>query len=247
MGIGYSERADLTVVASAGDGSVRFYRGEDMAPAGVIPLGEDADNVRIDPRQGNVIVGYGNGGLAIIDPMTRAKVADLRLPGHPESFQLDPASGRAFVNVPDARQVAVVDLSGGRANGVWQVPGARDHFPMAFAPEQRLVATVFRSPPELVLLQADTGAISAKFPACGDADDVFFDQRRQRIYVSCGSGEVDTWRRYAETYRPMPPTKTASGARTSLFVPELNRLFVAQRAGLLGSTGALLVYRRGGD
>ena len=37
--------------------------------------------------------------------------------------------------------------------------------------------------------------------------------------------------------------QTASGARTSLFVPELDRLFVAERAGLLGSEAAIRVYR----
>jgi len=37
--------------------------------------------------------------------------------------------------------------------------------------------------------------------------------------------------------------QTASGARTSLFVPELDRLFVADRAGLLGSEAAIRVYR----
>lgn len=243
QGVGYSEKADLVVVASAGDGSVRFYRGQDIAPAGVLQLSDDADNVRIEPRNGNVVVGYGSGGLAVIDPMTRAKVADLALPGHPEGFQLDPATGRAFVNVPDAHQITVVDLGSGQASGKWQVPGARSNFPMAYAPGQHLVATVFRSPPELVLLDAGTGAITARLPACGDADDVFFDDRRQRIYVSCGNGEVDTWRRDGTAYRPMPPTKTDGGARTSLFVPELDRLFVAQRAGLLGSRAAILVLR----
>ncbi|GAC1477648.1 MAG: hypothetical protein NVS2B11_00470 [Acetobacteraceae bacterium] len=243
QGVGYSEKADLLVVASAGDGSVRFYRGEDLAPAGVLQLGNDADNVRIDPRTGNVVVGYGSGSLAVIDPLTRAKIAEAPLPGHPEGFQLDPATRRAFVNVPDAHQITVVDLVGGRASGTWQVPGARSNFPMAYAPAQHLVASVFRSPPELVLFDAATGAVTARLPACGDADDVFFDDRRQRIYVSCGSGEVDTWRRDGTAYRPMPPTRTEGGARTSLFVPELDRLFVAQRAGLLGSKGAIQVFR----
>ncbi len=243
QGVGYSEKADLVVVASAGDGTVRFFQGEDMAPAGVLALGDDADNVRIEPRSGNVVVGYGSGGLAVIDPMTRAKVADIRLPGHPEGFQLDPAGGRAFVNVPDAHQIAVIDLGAARVTGAWQVPGGQSNFPMAFAPRENLVATVFRSPPDLVLLDVGTGAVTARLPACGDADDVFFDERRQRLYVSCGSGEVDTWQRDASFYRPTPRTATKSGARTSLFVPELDRLFVAQRAGMPGSPAAIRVYR----
>jgi hypothetical protein len=78
---------------------------------------------------------------------------------------------------------------------------------------------------------------------CGDADDVFFDDRRQRIYVSCGAGEVAVFERSAAGWEQIAPVRTAGGARTALFVPELDRLFVAKRAGLLGSEAAILVYQ----
>jgi hypothetical protein len=74
---------------------------------------------------------------------------------------------------------------------------------------------------------------------------VFFDARRARIYVSCGEGSVDVTQQDAGVYRSLGRIKTASGARTSLFVPELDRLFVAARAGFfgLGSDAAILVLR----
>lgn len=77
---------------------------------------------------------------------------------------------------------------------------------------------------------------------CGDADDVFFDPRRLRIYVSCGSGYV-VFEGNGSLYRAGARIATAAGARTSLFVPQLDRLIVAERAGLLGSEAALLVFR----
>ncbi len=245
QGVGYSEKADVLAVASAGDGSVRFYQGEGLAPAGMVSLGSDADNVRVDPQSGNVVVGYGSGGLAVIDPATRAKIADIALPGHPEGFRFDGA-GRAFVNIPDARQVAVIDLEAGRIGAAWRTPGVGGNFPMAFAPAEQLVAAVFRNPPKLLLLDAGSGAATARVEACGDADDVFFDGERKRIYVSCGEGAVSVFQRDAAGYRPLAAVKTASGARTSLFVPELDRLFVAARAGLLGSPAAILVLRPDG-
>src|SRR5215471_14842353 len=73
QGVAYVQKPDLVAVASAGDGTVRFFRGEDLAPAGSLALSSDADNVRIDQRTGNVVVGFGSGGLAIIDPEKRAK------------------------------------------------------------------------------------------------------------------------------------------------------------------------------
>jgi hypothetical protein len=47
----------------------------------------------------------------------------------------------------------------------------------------------------------------------------------------------------AAPHRPLARVKTSSGARTSLFVPELDRLFVAARAGVSGSHAAILVLR----
>src|SRR5439155_14525405 len=111
------------------DGSVRFFRGDDLAAVGSLALGNDADNVRVEPRTGNVIVGYGSGGLAIIDPEKRSKIGDIKLAAHPESFQLDTASGRIFVNVPDAGHIAVVDLASARQMASWTVPGLHANFP----------------------------------------------------------------------------------------------------------------------
>jgi DNA-binding beta-propeller fold protein YncE len=245
QGVGYAPAADILAVASARDGSVRLFRGADLSPAGTVNLGDDADNIRLDQRTGNLVVGYGSGGLAVIDPAKAAVVSRIPLQAHPEGFQLDPGRRRAFVNVPDARQVAVIDLQAGRQMASWRAQDFRANFPMAIDPGGTMIAVVFRNPARLVTIDTSSGPLSAGLATCGDADDVFFDSKRNRIYVSCGDGGVDVFQRDATTYRLLSAVKSASGARTSLFVPELDRLFVAARAGFfgLGSTAAILVYR----
>jgi hypothetical protein len=243
QGVGYAQKPDLVAVASAGDGSVRFFHGADLAPAGSLVLGSDADNIRVDPRTGSVIVGYGSGGLAIIDPEKRTIIGDIKLPAHPESFQLDPPSGRVFANVPDAGQIAVVDLAMARQVGSWTVPGLQANFPLAIDGSGKALAIVFRHPSRLVLLDTKTGASTQQLETCGDADDVFFDAKRRRIYVSCGAGAVDVFEDRTAGYHLLARVETSSGARTSLFVPELDRLYVAARAGPLGSDAAILVFR----
>jgi DNA-binding beta-propeller fold protein YncE len=242
QGVGYAARADAILVANAGDGSVRLFDATDFSPVGSVALGDDADNVRIDPRTGLGVVGYGSGGLALIDPASRAKVGDIPLPAHPEAFQIDPKVDHAYVNIPGAHRIAVVDLEARRIIGSWPMRYAGANFPMAFDPAQSLVASAFRSPPSLLLLDAATGAERQRLPVCDDADDVFFDPSRARIYVSCGAGEVAVLHRDS-AWRALSAVPTASGARTSVFVPELDRLFVAERAGLLGSDAAIAVYR----
>src|SRR5215468_5400050 len=123
QGVAYLPKPDLILIANGGNGAVMFYAGGDFSPRGTVPLGEDADNIRIDPGNGDAIVGYGSGGIAILDPARPAKRRSIVLAAHPEAFQLDPRSDRVYVNVPDAGEVAVVDLAAGKQATRWTVPG----------------------------------------------------------------------------------------------------------------------------
>ncbi len=237
QGLAYLPGRDALVVASGGDGTVRFYRAGDLAPAGVLALGKDADNVHFDPHTGNVVIGYGSGALAAVDPASRGVVARLALPAHPEGFAIQ--AGRVFVNVPDARRILAGGLAGRGPMASW-IAAFRGNFPMALAPASNTLAVVFRSPPRLQVLDAASGAVKADKPTCGDADDVFFDSPRHRLYVVCGVGAIDVFETvgYARTAR----IATRAGARTGLFVPELDRLFVAARADA-GEGAAIFVFR----
>jgi hypothetical protein len=243
QGVAYADKADVIFVSGAGDGSVRFFAAGDLKPLGRIDLNKDADNIRIDPRDNTVVVGYGDGGLAIVDPVTHGVIGTIALQGHPEGFQIEPTTGRVFVNVPDAGQIAVVDLGARRQIATWKVPGAARNFPLALDSAKGVLATVIRNPPRLVLLDTKAGTVEASLPTCGDADDVFFDARRERIYVSCGAGEIAVLQQNDGTYRPLASVPTASGARTSLFVPQLDRLFLAVRARQPGSAASIQIFR----
>jgi DNA-binding beta-propeller fold protein YncE len=229
QGLAYVGFADSIYVANAGDGSVRVLRGDDLAPIGRVDLGDDADNVRVDAQHNRVLVGYGKGALAVIDPASRAKTADFRLKGHPEGFQIDETGTQVFVNVPDARDVEVVDLATG-ANRSVPTGDLRSNFPMAIDRDARRILVVFRSPPTLMVLSSQDSHVLAKLETCGDADDVFVDAERRRVYVSCGEGGVDVLDQREAGYGRLARVPTVSGARTSLFVPELDRLYVAVRA-----------------
>jgi len=228
QGVSYVPFADSVYVANGGDGSVRVLRSEDFASIARIELGDDADNVRVDAVRHRVLVGYGKGAIAVIDPAGRTKAADIPLRGHPEGFQIDETGTRVFVNVPDAREIEVANLAAG-ANQSLPTQGAGSNFPMAIDAEAHRVLVVFRSPPTLMALSSRDGHVVAKVETCGDADDVFVDAKRRLVYVSCGEGVVDVIEPGEAGYRRLARVQTVSGARTSLFVPELDRLFVAVR------------------
>jgi DNA-binding beta-propeller fold protein YncE len=242
QGVGYEPSTDMLYVANAGDGSVRLFEGNDYAARERIELGSDADNIRIDGATSRVFIGYGSGGLAVIDPATRSKVGDVPLKAHPEAFQIDLDTGQIFINVPDARGIAVVDRASQKQTGKWPISDHGANFPMALDPVHRQVLVIFRAPAELGVFSMTGGKLIATAETCGDADDLFIDTKRGRVYVSCGAGSVDVFEAKGATYRRIARIPTVSGARTSLFVPELDRLLVAVRTST-AEPAAIWVFR----
>jgi DNA-binding beta-propeller fold protein YncE len=239
QGVGYDPSTDTLFVANARDGSVNLLEAAEYNTAGRIELGSDADNIRIDAAAKRVVVGFGDGGLAALDPSTRRKVQSVLLKAHPESFQI--VQGRVFVNLPDAHAIAVVDGTSGKQLATWpMVKGG--NFAMTIDRDRDRILVAFRNPPELAVFAPADGKPIANVETCGDVDDLFVDAKRSRVYVSCGAGYVDVFEIDAATYRRAARIPTATGARTSLFVPELDRLLVAVRAGLDGPA-AIWVFK----
>lgn len=210
------------LVVACGDGTVHFYSAADRHPVGQLFLGGDADNVRIDDRNGHVIVGYGSGALAVIDPTKHAVLSRTPLPGHPEGFQL--MGGTALINIPDRGSIVSVDLDTGKITATWTTGSYGLNFPLAADPGGGWFAVAYRMPAALQLRSARDGAIHTTVSACGDADDLFID--RQHLLLVCGAGHVDV----LSAENPAGDHKrvtTAPGARTGILVPDQRILYVA--------------------
>src|SRR6202043_1027586 len=117
QGVGYEPSTDMLFVANARDGSVNLLEGPEYKTTGRIELGSDADNIRIDAAAKRVVVGFGDGGLAMLDPSTRSKVQSVPLKAHPESLQI--VQDRIFVNLPDAHSIVVADRTSGKQLATW--------------------------------------------------------------------------------------------------------------------------------
>jgi YVTN family beta-propeller protein len=230
QGIGYELSTDTVFVANGGDGSLRLFRGGDFSPAGRIPLGADADNVRVDPATRRVYVGYGSGAIAIIDAASRKRVGDIPLKGHPESFQLESTGPRIYVNVPDAGAIAVLSRDAEKSLAEWPTTELRSNYPLAIDPPNHRLLAVFRRPARLEAFDLTTGSRLGEIAACGDADDIFFDPSRERIYVICGEGKVDAYSSTGNTFNRIARVEIPPGSRTGLYLPEIDRLVVAIRA-----------------
>jgi DNA-binding beta-propeller fold protein YncE len=230
QGVGYVASTDTLYVANASDGTVRLFQGPNLLPAGQIKLGDDADNVRVDETAQEVWVGYGAGALAVINTASGRKIADVPLKAHPESFRLEAPGQRIFVNVPDSHEIAVVDRSVRKQTASWPNGSLSANYPLALDAAHQRVLSIFRHPPMLGVFQAQDGKRIATVETCADADDAFIDGKRNLVYVICGDGYVDVLEIRGQTYTRVSRVTTLSGARTGLFVPEVDRLYVAARA-----------------
>jgi hypothetical protein len=119
-------------------------------------------------------------------------VRTIALGAHPEGFRIDDGGRKAFVNVPDTHKIVVVNLDSGRVLASWRAAHVAN-FPMALTQDAEIVGSVYRAPARLALLDAASGTAKADLPTCDDADDLYFDDKRRRIYVSCGSGAIDVF------------------------------------------------------
>ena len=226
QGVVYAAAAHRLFIASGASGDVRAF-GDGKLPAVATAKGlDDADNLRFDVTTGRLYVGYGH-ALAILDTDLRL-VERVGLSGHPEAFEFERAGPHLYVNVPSAGHIAVVDRSTAKLIATWGLGGASRNFPMALdEPNHRLfVAT--RQPARLLVYDTTTGKRTTELPVCGDADDLFHDGQRRRLYLVCGEGVVDVIdQRDTDRYAVSQQVKTSIGARTGLFAPRLSTLFVA--------------------
>jgi DNA-binding beta-propeller fold protein YncE len=218
QGVAWLPQQQEIAVASS-DGLVTFYRGADRQPVGIVRLGDDADNVRVDSRNGNLVVGYGSGALAVIDSATHQVIRQMRLPAHPEAFELFGA--KVFVNVPDAHEIAVGDLDQGQTATALSARLRFGNSPMAS--DGSHVAVAYRIPGTLSVMDAQSGAVVYSTSICDDADDVYF--HAGSVIVVCGEGAVELVEQ--ATSHSTVRVATQQGARTGLLDSEHNRLFVA--------------------
>jgi DNA-binding beta-propeller fold protein YncE len=228
QGVYYVHGANKLFVANGDDGACRIFDGSSYKLLDTVKFSSDADNVRYEPIQNQIYVGYGEGALGILDAATGRKLADIPLRGHPESFRLEISDPRIFVNLPTPdHTIAVVDRMKRAVIATWTLE-AQSNFPMILDEPDRRLLVVSRRPARLIVLDADSGKAVAGYPTVGDADDAFYDSAHKRVYISGGEGFIDVFsQRDADHYQPIGRIPTAVGARTSLFVPELNRLYLA--------------------
>jgi len=228
QGIVYIPELNRFFVANDKGGIFKIYDGKSYQTVGELDFKDDADNVRYDSATKQIYVGFGSGGIGIINAAGGEQVGLIKLAAHPEAFELEKRGKRIFVNVPNARHVAVINRDKGEVVATWKTGDASANFPMALDETNHRLFIGCRSPSKLVVLNTESGNLVASIGISSDIDDIFYDSKRHRIYAICGAGKIDIIEQTsADAYKAFAKIDTANGARTGLFVPERDTIFVA--------------------
>jgi DNA-binding beta-propeller fold protein YncE len=241
----YLAEWDKLFVANAADGHVNVYDGTKFALIDTIDFGEDSDpdNLRYDAAAKKIYIGYGEGAIGVIDPVTDKRLPTVyKFEGHPEGFQLETKGPRIFVNVADAKSIQIINRTNGKMV-TWPLPnGHAANFPMVLDEADRRVLVGTRKPSRLTVFDMDSGSVVASVPTAGDMDDLFYDSGRKRIYVAGGEGYLSVVQQVdPDHYIDMGKFATALGTRTGVWYEKRDRLYIAAPpSGTLGAR--LLVF-----
>jgi DNA-binding beta-propeller fold protein YncE len=234
----YNSNLNRLFVTDGSSGDVKVFSGEDYSLIRTIPLEPGADGMVYDPR--SLLLYVNNGGeeagmrqsvISAVDVARMRKVADIPIAAPDlEAAVVDSGKQLLYVNLVDEHAVAVVDLRKRRPIATWKLPAGRNLAIALDIPHARLYVASRESPMHgsLFVVNSIDGHLIATLPIGGYPDGIFIDHRRQRIYVSTGVGHVETYTiGPGDVYHREPRVDTAIMAKTSLYSPALDRLFVS--------------------
>jgi WD40 repeat protein len=231
QGVAYIPELNRIVVSNSGDGACQIFDGTNYQLLSTVKFPDDSDQLRYDPGSKRVYVGYGDGAIGMLDPVTGKRIATTyELGAHPESFQLEQSGPRIFVNLASLSQIAVIDRNSGKVVK-WQLHDAGTNFPMALDETSHRLFVAARRPARLLVLDMDTGRQIASLPGAADSDDMWYDTTRKRIYVPSGEGFIFVYQQIdPDRYQRIAKIPTTIGARTSAYYGQVgkhNSLYLA--------------------
>jgi DNA-binding beta-propeller fold protein YncE len=227
-GIDYSAEVDRVFVGNGTGGVCNTFDGASYELLQSVPLGDDADNVRYNPRTQRIYVVHADRELSVIDAKDYTLRSPIALPRSLGAFKLEAGRPRMYINAKAEGVVVAIDSDNDRIINRFSVAPAGVNAAVAIDEPNRRLFIGCRQNPSLVVMDSDTGRIVASLPIPGDVDDLSFDARKGRIYASCGEGAIAVIRQIdADRYESLATIPTVKGARTSIFNTDDGHLYLA--------------------
>src|SRR5438309_2136010 len=231
----YLPESNHLVVTDGGDSAVHLVDCKKYKIVKTIKLGQGVDHGVLNPVNKYYYVESGGGSnapthvLSIIDTKSFKHVGDIAgLPGSSnEGMVIDRAGKKLYVNLTATDEVGVVDLNTRQLVAKWPLPDAHVAHPTVLDEPNHRMFIATRQPAQFIVFNTDTGKVVTSLPCVGVNSDMSFDVARKRIYVTGSEAASVFVQRDADHYDHIADVPTAYRAKSSIFVPDLKRLYVA--------------------
>jgi DNA-binding beta-propeller fold protein YncE len=231
----YLPAAKQLWVVAGGDGTLRIFDSNTYALTETVKLTEGADSSAYDPAKHLLYIAAGGSDakmafslINIVDTGTRKKVGDIKVDStNIEAMGIEKNGPRIFANVRDKSLVGVIDREKRTVTSTWPLGELHGNTPLIFDGANRRIFVAGRKPPNLVVLDSESGKIIATLPTAEMTDDMAFDPAGKRIYVACNDFAVVYLQKDADHYEELGRVPTGFRAKTAILVPQLKRYYVA--------------------
>ena len=203
-------------------GRVEMVSGTDYKILSTIKLPNGVDSAVFDPTSQYYYVASGGAESAkthvvsIIDTKTFKQVGEIALPGNEsEAMAIDKEGKKMYVSLRATNEVG------------WPIPGASTANSLVLDEANHRVFIATRKPPKFFVFDTDTGKVVTSLPCAPLHDDMWFDRASKRIYVTGSETTTVLEQKDADHYTHLADDPTGFRAKTSILVPELNRIYIA--------------------
>ena len=218
QGVAFSPEANKLFVASE-KGKLHIYDGDSFKLITTVDFDGGADNLRYDAATKRVYVACGddekNSAIAAVDAMTNKRLDEVYMLGaEPESFQLEKSGPNIYVNLPEPKQIAVINRTTKEIKR-WPITVGQN-FPMALDEADHCLFVASREPATLSVFDTNTGGMVASLPSVNDSDDLYYSAEHKRIYMPGGEGFIYVFQQNdPDHYSLIGKVPTVLGGRTA--------------------------------
>jgi DNA-binding beta-propeller fold protein YncE len=251
QGVFYSADFKTLFVANGKDGTLKIFNGDNFSLVASLSIGGNADHVGYDQVTKDLYVGASvpnlrAGELAIIDTQTNRQIGSIRTESRPGGIKIESSGPRIFVTLGGMPKVGVIDRDKRQVTATWPLTGVPSVVALALDETHRRLFGGTRNPSMLIVLDTESGKQIAQLEGVEGIDDLWYDAERDRIYASGGRGATAGFiyvyqQTDASRYELSAKVPTRANAQTSIWVQQLNRLYVSASAND-GEEAAILIF-----
>ena len=175
--------AEMLVTNGANDSAI-FADALTGAAVAVVPTAKGPDSAALDPKTGLALVlGHSGGAVTLIDTHSHAVVGTVVVGGVLEEGVAD-GLGRAFVNVEDKNEIAVIDIATRRVTARWALAGCDGPTGLVYDAKDKILIAACDGATDFV--RASDGKVLQTLATGKGADGAAYDAKRQLAFIPAG-------------------------------------------------------------